>query len=211
MAPKPVFRLTSFLIVLIYALSFGLLPASAEAMATPDLPSFVHQVENGRASVIRGVYARDGFALPVLQQPRENPGYVSGAEDVVTEFALASRYGSIGLLAHNHLAGKYFSSLGLGSQIQLIYGDGQVENFLVTRILRYQAISPTSPYTSFVDLESGETLTVNQVFTRVYTGGRHLTFQTCIAQGGELSWGRLFIIAEPLPDYSDDGAAAQAR
>lgn len=210
MASKPAIRVTSLLLVLICALSFGLLPVSAEAMAMPDLSNFIKQVENGHSTIIRGVYASDGFALPVIQQPTNNAAYVSGAEDVLTEFSLARSYGNIGMLAHNHLAGKYFSSLSQGSKIQLVYGNGKVENFIVTRILRYQALTPSSPYTNFIDLESGDTLTVNQVFYKVYTGARHVTFQTCIAQDNELSWGRLFIIAEPFTvAESNDGSQKQ--
>jgi hypothetical protein len=40
-------------------------------------------------------------------------------------------------------------------------------------------------------------LNAEQMFKRVYFGDRHVTFQTCIESNGELSWGRLFIIAEP--------------
>ena len=211
MAPKRFLQLTSVIVILAYALSFGLLPASAEAMAVPSLNTFVASVENGHSTIIRGVYAQDAFALPVIQQPKDNPAYVSAAEDVVTEFAMARRYGNIGMLAHNHLAGKYFSSLQLGRQIQVVYGDGTVENFAVTKILRYQALSPNSPYTNFVDLESSKKLTVNQVFFNVYTGERHITFQTCIAQGNEPSWGRLFIIAEPLPTVSHSEVPSNDR
>jgi hypothetical protein len=208
MAPKRFFQITSFIVVLFYALSFGLLPASAEAMAVPDLNTFVNNVENGHSTIIRGIYAPEAFALPVIQQPKDNAAYVANTADVVTEFSMARRYGNIGMLAHNHLAGKYFSSLHLGSQIQMVYGNGKIENFIVTQVLRYQALSPNSPYTNFVDLESGKTLTVQQVFYKVYTGERHVTLQTCIAQNDEPSWGRLFVIAEPMVEVIQSETAA---
>jgi len=36
------------------------------------------------------------------------------------------------------------------------------------------------------------------MFDLAYKGDRHLTFQTCIERDGSRSWGRLFVIAEPL-------------
>jgi hypothetical protein len=204
MAPKRFYQLASLIIILFYALSIGLLPASAEGMAMPSLNSFVASVENGRSTVIRGVYVRDTFALPVIQQPKDNPGYVAAAQDVVTEFGMARRYGTIGMLAHNHLAGENFSLVEKGDKINLVYGNGSIETFIVTKIVRYQALSPNSPYTPFLDLESGKTKTVEQVFYEMYSGERHLTLQTCIAEGDEPSWGRLFIIAEPMPAAQHD-------
>jgi hypothetical protein len=199
MAPKRFLQITSFIIILFYALSFGLLPASAEAQNVPSLNNFVTSVENGHSTIIRGLYARDIFALPVIQQPKDNPGFVANADDVVTEFSMAQRYGTIGMLAHNHKAGQYFPLLKLGDKIDVVYGNGNVETFIVTKVQRYQALAPNNPYTPFIDLETGEQKTVEQVFFGMYTGERHLTLQTCIAEGDELSWGRLFIIAEPLP------------
>jgi hypothetical protein len=65
-------------------------------------------------------------------------------------------------------------------------------------VLEYQALSPKSASSSFKNVVSGDTLTATQLFQRVYTGEPHLTLQTCIQVGSEDSWGRLFIIAEPL-------------
>jgi len=204
MAPKRFTQLTSLLLVLVYALTFGLLPARAETLALPSLHSFVSSVENGRSTVVRGVYVRDAFALPVVQQPKDNPAYVSSASDYVTEFSMARRYGTIGMLAHNHLAGEHFSLIEKGDKVSLVYGNGKIGTFVVTKIIRYQALSPNSPYTPFLDLETGETKTVEQVFFEMYSGKGHLTLQTCIAQDDEPSWGRLFIIAEPMPPVEHD-------
>ncbi len=108
------------------------------------------------------------------------------------------------MLAHTHLAGKYFPLIKKDDKINLVFGNGKVETFIVTKIIRYQALSPDSPYTPFLDLETGETKTVEQVFYEMYSGKGHLTLQTCIVQGDELSWGRLFIIAEPMPTVKHD-------
>ena len=78
-----------------------------------------------------------------------------------------------------------------------MYGDGKVETFVISEVLQYQALDPNSPYSSFRDLSTSKTLTAEQLFRKVYTGDRHVTFQTCIAGPGSLSWGRLFVIATP--------------
>ena len=164
------------------------------------LPAFVDfskSVQNGEAETLRGVYVADIFALPIVQQPTSSPAFVSSNDGVVTQFGMASQYGNIGLLAHNHLSGKSFSQLAVGQEVRLVYGDGRMEVFVITEVLRYQALQPTSPYSSFRNQDKDETLTAEQMFKRVYFGDRHVTFQTCINASGNSSWGRLFIIAIP--------------
>jgi hypothetical protein len=146
---------------------------------------------------LRGVYVPDVLALPVTQQPSANAGYVSSKEGEMTQFGMAAQYGNIGLLAHNHLSGRLFSRLALGQEVRLVYGNGRVEYFVITQMLQYQALEPTSQYSSFRDLTDNKMLTAEQLFDKVYRGDRHVTFQTCIANTESLSWGRLFVIAIP--------------
>jgi hypothetical protein len=157
-------------------------------------------------AVLRGVSLHDEGSFPVVQQPPGDTNFVSKNDGEVTQFASASRYGNIGLLAHNYLSGKSFSQLRIGEEIQLVYSDGQVETFVIKEILRYKALDPKSPYSSFQNLDNkDEILTVGQMFDRAYEGGRHVTFQTCISAEGNSSWGRLFIIASPKPDPASLG------
>ena len=165
----------------------------------PNFSDFSKTVQNGEPSVLRGVYVPDVPALPVVQQPSGNAGYVSTDDGKITQFAMASQFGNVGLLAHNHLSGKSFSHLAIGQEVRLVYGNGKVEYFLIKKVLQYQALQPNSPYSSFRNLNKDETLTAEQMFKRVYLGDRHVTFQTCIAKDGNSSWGRLFVIAVPKP------------
>lgn len=178
----------------------GLSPVIEERAESRDLlafQEFTRQVANGQADMIRGIYSPDGFALRVIQQPSGDPAYVSGIEGVATQFSQAAQMNVIGLLAHNFASGRHFSILQPGSLIRVIRGDGSVEEYSVTGIHRYQALQPESPTTNFVDLDTGEVLSAQQTFFKVYSGDHHLTLQTCIAQGSNISWGRLFIIAYP--------------
>jgi hypothetical protein len=179
-------------------------PSSALAMGNnatlPSFAEFSESVQNGDATALRGVYVPHVIALPIVQQPYGNAGYVSNNDGETTQFRMASEYGNIGLLAHNHLSGKTFSQLAVGQEIRLVYGDGRVEYFTVTEVLRYQALEPNSPYSSFRNLDKDETLSADGMFKRVYFGDRHITFQTCIEKDGELSWGRLFVIVTPSPE-----------
>ncbi len=189
---------SSLLFTIFVSLFFS--PISALAMGGNALPSFTEfseSVQNGDANTLRGVYVPDIFALPIVQQPSNNAGYVSYKDGELTQFGMASQFGNVGLLAHNHLSGRLFSDIAVGQEIRLVYGDGSVEYFVVTEVLRYQALQPTSPWSSFRDLDTDTKLSAEQMFKRVYFGERHVTFQTCIEQNGELSWGRLFIIAVP--------------
>jgi hypothetical protein len=197
------------LVVLLFSLNMPLVPVTADnnsqamvekvADLSLSLEDFSLQVKNGNSSQTVGVYANDHFAYPIVQQPSGNAGYVSSTSGVVTQFSMASSYGSIGLIAHNHLAGAKFSLLQVGDIITLVYGDGSARTFKVTQIKQYQALSPTSPYSNFVDLyDSSTTLSATTLFMNIYASSGRLVLQTCIARDGQSSWGRLFVVAESM-------------
>lgn len=196
-------RITIKLNLLVFALaSFFITPSFAPTVRYPksavsDFQNFYNPIQNGKADVIRGVYVSDILALPVVQQPDNDPYYVSSHDGEVTQFAIASQYGNIGLLAHNNLSGRSFSKLSVGQEVELVYGDGRIEKFVITEILQFQALQPQSQQSSFLNLDTSETLSANQMFNRVYAGNYHLTFQTCIKANGNMSWGRLFVVATP--------------
>jgi hypothetical protein len=163
------------------------------------LDEFTQSLVNGNSSQIVGVYVDSTFAYPIVQQPASNPGFVSTEDGKVTQFASASRYGSIGLIAHNNLAGAGFSLLQVGDVITLVYGDGSARNYSVNQIRQFQALSPTNPYSTFIDLDNpGTILDVSTVFYDIYAADGRLVLQTCIAKDGVDSWGRLFVVAEPV-------------
>lgn len=190
-------RSTILLITILISLAFYPTPVQASSTALPDFAEFVKSVQNNEADVLRGVYVPEVLAFPVIQQPAGNAGYVSTTDGEITQFGMASQFGNVGLLAHNNLSGSFFSQLTFGQEVRLIYGDGKVEYFVITQVLKFQALDPTNPYSTFRDLTSEERLTAEQLFKKVYRGDRHVTFQTCMEANGDLSWGRLFVIAVP--------------
>jgi len=174
-----------------------------EASPTPDwLPifdQFIADVKNGEANQVVGIWVDNVLALQVVYQPATNPGYVSTEDETATYFLYPwQKAGNHGLLAHNYLAGRYFFNLKVGDIISLVFGDGNYEDFEITQIKDFQALQPDDPYSNFIDLDTGEQLTVNSVFLEVYMGDYHTTLQTCIAQGSETEWGRQFVLAPPL-------------
>ena len=198
----------SLLAAIFISLFINAIPALAAS--DPNLPTFTDfskTVQNGKATDLRGVYVSDILALPVVQQPSNNAGYVSSTDGEATQFRMASQYGNIGLLAHNHLSGKLFAQLAAGQEVRLVYGDGKVETFVVLEVLKYQALQPNSPYSEFRNMNDSKskTLSAEQMFKRVYFGDKHVTFQTCIEKDGSLSWGRLFVIAIPKTEYDKLG------
>ena len=172
-------------------------PMVKEGNSLPDFRDFAQPLKNSDVNTLSGVYVPNVLALPVIQQPSGNTGYVSNKDDQATQFAMASQFGSVGLLAHNYLSGRFFAELTVGQEVRLVYGNGRVEFFVITEILRYQALEPNSQLSSFRSLEHSEVLSAEQMFKRVYAGERHVTFQTCIAANGNVSWGRLFVVAKP--------------
>ena len=188
------------LVFIISSLFFNSMPDIPMVKAgniLPDFTDFTQPVVNGDVNTLAGVYVPNVLALPVIQQPSGNTGYVSNEDDQATQFAMASQFGSVGLLAHNYLSGRFFAELTVGQEVRLVYGNGRVEFFVITEILRYQALEPNSQLSSFRSLDHSEVLSAEQMFKRVYAGERHVTFQTCIAANGTVSWGRLFVVAKP--------------
>ena len=162
----------------------------------PFLDTLIANLMNGNASQVVGVYVEDVMSLRVVQQPSSDPAYVSTLPNTATYFSMVRQMtGNTGLLAHNYLAGAYFFNLQSGQIITLIYGDGSTDEYMVSYSEQFQALSPNSPTSNFVSLSSGETLSSTDLFYRVFGGGTRTTMQTCIAQGNEDSWGRLFVIA----------------
>ena len=189
--------------LLVFLLSlFFVNPQTTQAIsvshrALPSFADFRRSVQNGEADALRGVYVEDVLKLPVVQQPATDAYYVSTRNGEATQFALASQYGNTGLLAHNTLSGRMFSNLAIGQDVRLVYGDGRVEYFVIKRILRFQALDPDSISSTFRNLDRNETLSAGEMFNRAYVGESRLVFQTCIEANGNVSWGRLFVIALP--------------
>ena len=196
------------ILLITICLSLILSPVNVRALGNdpvlPDFWEFIKSVQNNQANILRGVYVPNVLAFPVVQQPAGKAGYVSLLDGEITQFSMPSQFGNVGLLAHNNLAGRFFSQLAAGQEVRLVYGDGHVEYFVIVQISKFQALDPTSPYSTFRDLANAERLTAEQLFNKVYRGDHHVTFQTCIEANGEASWGRLFVIAMPKPLYSQN-------
>jgi hypothetical protein len=164
----------------------------------PSLNNFVANLASGQSETVRGVYVPGFMALPIVQQPRGNTGFVSEQPGTATQFQLAARYGVIGLLAHNFLSGKDFYRLVEGLKVLVVSGDGSLQNYRITEVIEYQKVTPGSNWSHYINLETGERLTTYQVFAQYYQGEHHLTFQTCLERDGLETWGLRFVVAEPV-------------
>jgi hypothetical protein len=165
------------------------------AAVVPTLSEFVGNLRNGESQSLVGVYVAGVMALPVMQQPASQPAFVSNEKNVLTQFRMANQYGTTGILAHNYLAGDYFFKIVKGQDVILVFGDGKTKTYRIDDIQSYQALSPYSVYSNFVDLAApGKRMSSTEVFNRVYGQGNVLVLQTCIKVGAESSWGRIFLI-----------------
>ena len=90
----------------------------------PSLAEFVESLEFTGQEHIVGVYSPGLFALRVVQQPLQELGFVSDLHNVLTQFKLASDYGSYGFLAHDHLVGATFFESEIGQRVLFIDGAG---------------------------------------------------------------------------------------
>lgn len=193
-------------ILLVFSIGFPQTPVSAlgssltySGLSNPTSGRDSDKKGNGKSDVPLEL-SIDGFkTLPIVQQPHGYSGYVSSIQDYVTDFQTAATFGTVGLLAHNYLAGRYFFQILPGQEIALVYSDQRTEKFVVTEIQQYQALEPDSPFSTFIDLATGKYLTASQLFKKIYRDqSGYLILQTCISTQQSASWGRLFVIAEPV-------------
>lgn len=179
--------------------------AQQQSPKVPPLTQLIQSAIHSNQTSVVGVYALNDFAYRVVQQPSEDNVFVSNEPGVVTQFASASRYGTIGLLAHNTLAGASFYNLQLGDKVLLQYGNGSLHPYTVAFVREFQALDPSNPYSDFIDVDQSEgKLNSKELFKLIYSGGDQLVFQTCIDKDGEASWGRIFITA--VPDKQKSGS-----
>jgi hypothetical protein len=127
-----------------------------------------------------------GTYYPVTQQP--DPLYVSSQPDTLTQF---SRADNVGLLAHNTGAGAAILMLTTGDVIIIYDQNDNSSVYIVDSIYQYQAYD----LRYFRDLATGAWFNGWGLLDAMYSDG--LTLQTCLANGNNLTWGRLFVHAHP--------------
>lgn len=163
--------------------------------SSKQLDDFVDSVVNGQRNIVVGIYVPGKIALPVEQQPKGNAGYVTRDPNLATQFAMPNRYGTLGILAHNDLAGAEFPNIQINNYVVIVYGDGRLVYYTISEVQQYQALTPTSSTSDFINLDgSREHLSAAELFTRIYTTRGRLVLQTCITGNGDPSWGRMFLI-----------------
>lgn len=146
---------------------------------------------------ISSLYFGGDRFLRVIDQPNDEPEFVSCISNTATNFQLAARFGNIGLIAHNYLGGRLFLDLAVGDEVFVMDGHGRRKLYRVCDILKYQAVEPHNTRSDFIDLKTKQVCSASQVFKRVYTGKHRLVMQTCIKKGRNEEWGRMFVIAQP--------------
>lgn len=172
---------------------------AADALDLPVFDQFVQSVTNGDGDQRVGVFVENLFEYPIVQQPSNDPAWITSNQGEVTEFSIVRQHtGNEGLIAHNYLAGGKFFNLQIGDIAQVVLGDGSIIEFEVVEMYDFQALSPNSPTSDFLDLDTGAKLSASELFYRVYGGNLTLTFQTCINRNNVSTWGRTFIIGEEL-------------
>jgi hypothetical protein len=186
---------------------FPLIPFSPSQQAVtyyenspPELLALATEVYNGDSNTVRGVYIENVIALPVIQQPAGEVGFVSDNSGEITEFQSARKNNVIGLLAHNYLSGSLFYQISPGDIVFVIFGNGTIRRYQVEGHYYFERLDRSNLRSHFVDLSNGATLTSDMVFDRFYKGNHQLTFQTCLARNGISNWGLQFTHALPIDD-----------
>jgi hypothetical protein len=200
MVHKKILRYTILNIGMVLVLCMFPVRAAAQTTTNSTLPTSIDSVQRNQPGPPQSLYVPDFISLEVVQQPTDDPVFVSSQQNTLTQFRQASTMGnSVGLLAHHSKAGKNFDRFVPGDDIYLSYADGKTEHFVVTKVYHFKALDLDNPWGNFIDLENGKRFSAKELFYKVYGGSDyHLTLQTCIETEESAFWGRLFVIAEPI-------------
>ncbi len=164
-------------------------PAALPLTGSPDATIAAAPAAKNKLTVTK-VEAPGVFTFTVQQSGNSVPS----AAGVVGQYAEASKRGSIGLLAHNYLAGGSFSALKNGQKIIVTFSDGSTKTYVVYNTLTYQATDPNDFSQPFLN-SKGKKMTAREVFSQAYKSNL-VVFQTCIYKDGHSSWGVMFIQAK---------------
>ncbi|TAK11933.1 MAG: sortase [Anaerolineae bacterium] len=162
------------------------------AQAAPIAASAAASPAKGSLTATK-VVAHGLFTYTVVQ----NGNSVPTGGSSVGQYAAAAKKKSIGLLAHNYLAGGSFASLKVGQLITVTFSDGSTKTYKVYSVQTYQATDPNDFSQPFIN-SNGKKVSARTVFNAAYKANQ-VTFQTCIAKNGYSSWGVLFVIAKEVP------------
>lgn len=174
----------------------------------PDLEDFSLSLPQHGSDRVVGAYVKGKLAIRVLEQPAGHPGYVTSQPEAASHFKMPQAYGTVGLIAHDTLAGAAFSNLKVGDEIILFYENGGRGLFVVRQVRKLQALSPWSPTSAFREVNGPPaTLSALSLFDQVYGGGYPLVLQTCITEHGNHAWGRLFVLAESVSNTQESALA----
>ena len=128
----------------------------------------------------------------VVKQPKDKYTWVSPDPDVFTEFAQPKiKFGTRAYLAHSYGTGKYLYDLSIGDKILI-----DDKEYIVTHIMKYQSKIPSSPYSPQIDLITGKTYSIKELFVKIFGNNKQVVFQTCINAFDNPNWGRMFVIVE---------------
>lgn len=152
---------------------------------------------DGREEALVGVYAPGAFTHPVVTQPPGMNLFVSRDPQVLTRFQLPPRTATIGLLAHNYLAGAHFYRLQTGDMLFLVYGNGRTAAYRVSEIADYRTLNRYL----YRDLETDRSYSDVSLYEKIYiSGDDRVVLQTCLERDGNLSWGLRFVIAQRVEE-----------
>ena len=175
---------------------FGL-NSDTQAGYFPSISEFAFEISSNPSSAsLSGIYVENILADRIVQQPIGNPGYVSNEEDTVTQFSMATHFGTIGILAHNTAAGAAFFELELDDVIYLVQSSGKLQSFIVKEIQEYQAIWPNNTYSDFFDLRDPSSLISAQTLFLIHTAGAEFSFFKPVSKTAGIRAGEGFLLSQ---------------
>jgi len=121
-----------------------------------------------------------GQLFSVVQQPRGNYNYLSLQNNLVlTQWQVPAEWNNVGFLAEQNLAGTSISQLKVGDDIELVYSDYNVEDYVVYQIDKQQLLQYyDNGDANWRSLQDG-LIRNSDTMIRMEFSPNEITFQTC--------------------------------
>jgi hypothetical protein len=127
--------------------------------------------------------------VPVTIQIDDHVFAVDLSGDAPVYEGIIGRFVENVYIAHNGLAGKYFSDNAI-----IQYANGDIKKYRAVDTIILQAIDPYDPATKYTD--GTYVYTSDDIHIRIFSRG--VVFATCFDYNGQIGWGRKFIIMEEV-------------
>jgi hypothetical protein len=148
----------------------------------PPLEEFRQSVMTGESALVTGIWSEGILAYKVV---KGNGNYVPSQPNTASTYDWAIDHDVTGLLIHDYLGGSRIYHMTPGTQIAVIYGNGDLDWYVSQggtwyEAKYYSAQGCSGPFRIWDCGECTFEFTVEDILWQHYAGIPHIAIQTCV-------------------------------